>query len=88
LQDESFVTLYNLIPNLQTIQNEYQDALSAVVAFMRQSQTALTKGETVTPPVDSHIGVMKTADNEFEFAYNHNGIFFILSATLVDGSFP
>jgi hypothetical protein len=31
---------------------------------------------------------MKTADNEFEFAYNHNGIFFILSATLVDGSFP
>jgi hypothetical protein len=77
-----------LIPNLQTIQNEYQDALSAVVAFMRQSQTALTKGETVTPPVDSHIGIMKTADNEFEFAYNHNGIFFILSATLVDGSFP
>ena len=58
-----------------------QDALSAVVAFMRQSQTALTKGETVTPPVDSHIGIMKTADNEFEFAYNHNGVFFTVIET-------
>jgi uncharacterized protein YhdP len=87
LQDESFVTLYNLIPNLQTIQNEYQDALSAVVAFMMSNVKDFTNGTVVTPPADSHISVKKVSENIFEFSYNHENIAFTLSAPLKIGNY-
>lgn len=87
LQDESFVTLYNLIPNLQTIQNEYQDALSAVVAFMMSNVKDFTAGKIVTPPADSHISVKKVSENIFEFSYNHENIAFTLSTPLKIGNY-